>query len=78
MGFSAGPPRPLPPTLQRKEEAAGCREEDMRLVLCSSLSLIFPTPILSPTTAVSPTETWEEGGGRSWGRRDQKTHSAYI
>ncbi|XP_077725993.1 anti-Muellerian hormone type-2 receptor isoform X4 [Canis aureus] len=76
MGFSAGPPRPLPPTLQRKEEAAGCREEDMRLVLCSSLSLLFPTPILSPTAAVSPTETWEEGGGRSWGRRDQKTHSA--
>ncbi|KAI4587855.1 hypothetical protein MJG53_020533, partial [Ovis ammon polii x Ovis aries] len=33
-----------------------------RLVLCSSLSLLFPTPILSPTAAVSPTETGKREG----------------
>lgn len=49
----------------------------MRLVLCSSsLSLLFPTTILSPTAAVSPTETGKREGGRSWGLRDQKPHSA--
>ncbi|XP_019515304.1 PREDICTED: anti-Muellerian hormone type-2 receptor isoform X3 [Hipposideros armiger] len=49
----------------------------MRLVLCSSsLSLLFPTPILSPTAAISPTETGKREGGRSWGLRDQKPHSA--
>ncbi|XP_013376415.1 PREDICTED: anti-Muellerian hormone type-2 receptor isoform X4 [Chinchilla lanigera] len=47
----------------------------MRLVFCSSLSLpVFLTPTLSPTAAISPTETGIGQRGRSWGRRAWKPH----
>lgn len=69
--FSAGPPRPLPPTLQRNEEVAEERRIWDWFSTPPSLSLLFPIPILSPAAAVSPTETGKrEGGGvGDWGIR---------
>ncbi|XP_004872806.2 anti-Muellerian hormone type-2 receptor isoform X3 [Heterocephalus glaber] len=47
----------------------------MRLVFCSSLSFpVFLTPTLSPTAAISPTETGIGQRGRSWGLRAWKPH----
>lgn len=49
----------------------------MRLVLCSSLSLLaFPHTHPLPHSSRLPHRDWKEGGGRSWGLRDQKPHSA--
>nr|XP_044612210.1 anti-Muellerian hormone type-2 receptor isoform X7 [Equus asinus] len=49
----------------------------MRLVLCSSLSLpAFPHTHPLPHSGRLPHRDWEDRGGRSWGLRDQKPHSA--
>ncbi|XP_015998214.2 LOW QUALITY PROTEIN: anti-Muellerian hormone type-2 receptor [Rousettus aegyptiacus] len=49
----------------------------MRLVLHSSLSLpAFPHTHPLPRSSRLPHRDWEEGGGRSWGLRDQKPHDA--
>lgn len=48
----------------------------MRLAFCSSLSLpAFPHTHPLPHSSCLPHRDWGEGGGRSWGLKDQKPHS---